>query len=235
TLVVDEAPMQMVSLGDDITPSTRSSLPAQESSSPLVGAPVQEKKSTPPPVVLNHSAGSRYDANARTVSVAPQPVHSLRGTTAFSPPARTKHRGGSPVRLVLMLLALMLLGGASLGIYGAVAHQHVTPTPPSQHATPTLSNQHATPTPPSQHATPTSPPASTWTTHPSSTSQTLSGVAWSGSQVVVVGHNGTILTSSDGSTWTTHPSGTPQHLWDVAWSGSQFVAVGDNGTILTSP
>ncbi|MBI1766861.1 MAG: hypothetical protein HYR67_00625 [Bacteroidetes bacterium] len=63
----------------------------------------------------------------------------------------------------------------------------------------------------------------------------LSGVAWSGSQFVAVGGNGTIVTSSDGITWTPRTSGY-NSLSGVTWSGSQFVAVDRwNGTILTSP
>jgi hypothetical protein len=62
----------------------------------------------------------------------------------------------------------------------------------------------------------------------------LHGVAWSGSQFVAVGDQGTILTSPNGHDWTPQPSG-PQDLYGIAWSGSQFVAVGNAGTILTSP
>ncbi|MDQ2904764.1 MAG: protein kinase [Chloroflexota bacterium] len=236
TLVVVEAPMPVVSLGDDMTPSTRSSQPAQTPSSPLVEAPVQEKKSTPPPVVLPRTALSpQHDSELRSVSAAPQPIHALRDTMTFSLPARTKHRRVSPVHLILILLALILLGGASLGIYRAVTTQQPPPTPLNQHATLTPSNQHATPTPPNQHATPTSPPGSTWTVHSSGTSQHLYDAAWSGSLFVTVGSHGALLTSPDGSTWTPRTSGTQQDLWDVAWSGSLFVAVGHNGTILTSP
>ncbi|MFZ1640433.1 MAG: hypothetical protein WAV07_03150 [Candidatus Contendobacter sp.] len=63
----------------------------------------------------------------------------------------------------------------------------------------------------------------------------LSGVAWSGSQLVTVGSAGAIRTSPDGIAWTTRTSGTTQDLYGVAWSGAQFAAVGDGGTLLTSP
>ena len=74
-----------------------------------------------------------------------------------------------------------------------------------------------------------------WHTRTSTASQALNGIAWSGSQFVVVGDVGTILTSPDGRIWTAQHSSTSQELFDIAWSGSQFVAVGSGGTILTSP
>ena len=67
------------------------------------------------------------------------------------------------------------------------------------------------------------------------TVQGLYFVAWSGSQFVAVGTQGTILTSPDGRVWTAQQSGTAKNLWSVAWSGSQLVVVGRGGTILTSP
>jgi hypothetical protein len=74
-----------------------------------------------------------------------------------------------------------------------------------------------------------------WHSQNSRTSQTLNAVAWSRTQFVAVGANGTILTSRDGSTWTPQKSGTSQTLNAVVWADTQFVAVGANGTILTSP
>jgi serine/threonine protein kinase len=122
----------------------------------------------------------------------------------------------------------------------ATATQSITPT---QQATQTLaSRQPATqqptrvspPTPtPTIHPPP--PPGSVWTYQSSGTSQNLYSVTWSGSQFVVVGTAGTILTSADGRTWTVQPSPTSADLIRVAWLGSQFVIVGYNGTILTSP
>jgi len=118
-----------------------------------------------------------------------------------------KRQRSPAVTVALILLALLLLGGTSLGIYHAV----------------TFSVWHA------QH---------------SGTSQSLEGVAWSGSQFVAVGQgntyfgagsDSTILTSPDGRTWTAQHSSTSPYLYDVIWSGSQFVAVGLHGTILTSP
>lgn len=50
--------------------------------------------------------------------------------------------------------------------------------------------------------------------------------------IVVVGINGTILTSSAGSAWASSSSGTGAGLFDVASSGSAWVIVGSAGTIL---
>jgi hypothetical protein len=50
---------------------------------------------------------------------------------------------------------------------------------------------------------------------------------------VVIGANGTVLSSTDAITWTTRSAGTLVNLNHLS-SGNQFVAVGANGTILTS-
>jgi hypothetical protein len=68
----------------------------------------------------------------------------------------------------------------------------------------------------------------------SGTTENLYGVAASVSQVVVVGMNGTIVTSSDAVTWTVRTSGTKEHLYGVVWADTQFVAVGNPDTVLTS-
>ncbi len=68
----------------------------------------------------------------------------------------------------------------------------------------------------------------------------LRGVTCSGTQFVVVGTGGTILTSPDGISWVTRAESPPNYsgvdLNDVTWSGTQFVAVaGDlTGSISTS-
>lgn len=73
------------------------------------------------------------------------------------------------------------------------------------------------------------------------TTPALNGVAWSGTQFVVVGSGGTIFTSPDGISWTLRGSSplfySGVNLNDVIWSGTQFVAVaGDTtGSISTSP
>ncbi|HWR82617.1 MAG TPA: hypothetical protein VN285_04890, partial [Candidatus Deferrimicrobium sp.] len=80
-----------------------------------------------------------------------------------------------------------------------------------------------------------SQPGDVWTLRPTGTSSYLFDVAFSGSQYVIVGEKGVILTSLDGITWTTQPPVTANDLFGVHWSETQFVAVGDKGTILLSP
>lgn len=63
----------------------------------------------------------------------------------------------------------------------------------------------------------------------------LFGIAWSGSQLVVVGLFGTVLTSPDGLNYTAQASNAYNTLADVTWTGTQFVVAGIGGTILTSP
>jgi hypothetical protein len=74
----------------------------------------------------------------------------------------------------------------------------------------------------------------TWTSRTSGVQYWLSGVVWTGSQIVVVGNRGTILTSPDGITWTKRDSITSSGLNSVAWNGQMLVAVGLNGTVVTS-
>lgn len=81
-----------------------------------------------------------------------------------------------------------------------------------------------------------------WTRQVSGTGAMLMGIAWSGSQFVVIGSQ-TILTSPDGFTWTTQnpvPAPTAQFR-DIAWGNGLFVAVGPLGSsggtnsVFTSP
>jgi hypothetical protein len=51
---------------------------------------------------------------------------------------------------------------------------------------------------------------------------------------MVVGENGTILTSLDGISWTKRHSGTSEYLYEVTFGNGLFVSVGESGTILTS-
>ncbi len=151
---------------------------------------------------------------------------------------------------ILILLTLMLLGGASLGVYGAatgnwpwnVSHGQATPNTSSKstQANATAAAQANVTATARTNATSTaranaSGLGQTWHIQHSDTSQILWSVAWSGSQFVAVGGTGTILTSPDGHTWNVQNSGTSLALFGVAWLDSQFMAVGDKGTILTSP
>jgi len=52
---------------------------------------------------------------------------------------------------------------------------------------------------------------------------------------VVVGSNGTILTSTNGSSWTKRTINITNHLYSVEFGNNLFIAVGDTGTIITSP
>src|SRR5579864_7642238 len=80
----------------------------------------------------------------------------------------------------------------------------------------------------------TTPPIN-WTLQKSGTTTYLLSITWSGSQFVIVGNSGTILTSSTAVNWDTQNAGTTKTLYSVTWAKSQFVAVGEAGTILTSP
>lgn len=73
-----------------------------------------------------------------------------------------------------------------------------------------------------------------WTTRASGTTQSLSGVAWSGQQLVAVG-NGVSTTSTDGVSWTAGTVIQSLALTDVAWAGTRFLAVGPQATLLQSP
>jgi hypothetical protein len=73
-----------------------------------------------------------------------------------------------------------------------------------------------------------------WTRRVSGVQNWLSGVVWTGSQIVVVGGGGTILTSPDGITWTKQASNTSNGLNSVAWNGTTLVAAGLGGAIVTS-
>jgi hypothetical protein len=73
----------------------------------------------------------------------------------------------------------------------------------------------------------------TWTRRTSGTTNPLNGVAL-GNGVVVVGDNGTVITSTTPGTWIVQSSGTTNHLDCVAFGNNIFVAAGKFGTILTS-
>ena len=59
-------------------------------------------------------------------------------------------------------------------------------------------------------------------------------IVWDGSQFVVVGDYGTVVTSPDGINWTEQTSTINAHLKAIAYDGSAFVAIGNGGAIITS-
>ena len=80
-----------------------------------------------------------------------------------------------------------------------------------------------------------------WTDHSPSSDFDLSGVVWTGGQLVAVGggfsSENVIYTSPDGGTWIKQAVGGDQQegLNAVCWTGTQLVAVGPQGNVLTSP
>lgn len=73
-----------------------------------------------------------------------------------------------------------------------------------------------------------------WTLQTSGSTNNLYGAAFVNNRFIVVGDNGTLLTSDDGITWNTETSNTANTLRHVAYGASTFVAVGDAGTIVSS-
>ena len=69
---------------------------------------------------------------------------------------------------------------------------------------------------------------------PPPTEKHLYSIAWTGTQFVVAGDNGSILTSPDGIHWTSRYSGDSGALHSVTWTGNQLIAVSSSGTFLTS-
>ncbi len=65
----------------------------------------------------------------------------------------------------------------------------------------------------------------TWR-NPLPTGEGISGVTWTGTQVVAVGNAGLVITSPDGVAWTFRPIGVADWLSAVVWTGTQHVAVG---------
>jgi hypothetical protein len=76
-----------------------------------------------------------------------------------------------------------------------------------------------------------------WTSASLPTKDTLEGIAFTGSEYVAVGKQGTIIMSDLNGRWKARTSGVVADLNGVAGTsvGWQLVAVGDNGTLLTSP
>ena len=64
----------------------------------------------------------------------------------------------------------------------------------------------------------------------SSQYETSNGYTTSSGLFVVVGENGTIITSDNGTEWTARTSGTTEHLNRVAYGDGLYVVVGENAT-----
>ena len=63
----------------------------------------------------------------------------------------------------------------------------------------------------------------------------LSSIIYANNLFVIVGADGTVLTSPDGKNWTQRTSGTNKALMCITYGNNLFVAVGVEGTIITSP
>ncbi|MEW8627026.1 MAG: hypothetical protein AB2551_14830 [Candidatus Thiodiazotropha sp.] len=59
-------------------------------------------------------------------------------------------------------------------------------------------------------------------------------VVWTGDQLVAVGSEGLVITSSDGISWTVQDSGTTQLLTSLTWTGAKLIATQHTGTVHTS-
>lgn len=62
----------------------------------------------------------------------------------------------------------------------------------------------------------------------------ISSGVWTGSQFVLVGHGGIVVTSPDGVAWTLRSTGTDHDLFDIATGAGRIVAVAGNGFIYHS-
>lgn len=69
---------------------------------------------------------------------------------------------------------------------------------------------------------------------PSPTTNDLQGVLYDGSQFLLCGGEGALLTSPDGLAWTTQSTGTRSFLMSLERHPAGYVAVGENGAMLTS-
>lgn len=73
-----------------------------------------------------------------------------------------------------------------------------------------------------------------WILQTSGSTNNLYGAAFVNNRFIVVGDNGTLLSSSDGISWNQETSNTSNALRHVAYGATNFVAVGDAGTIVSS-
>ncbi len=69
-------------------------------------------------------------------------------------------------------------------------------------------------------------PLDTWTIQNSGTTNDLNAITYGASTFVVVGDDGTILTSTNGADWAAQSSGTANNLYGITYANGIFVAVG---------
>jgi len=85
----------------------------------------------------------------------------------------------------------------------------------------------------------TSPDGVAWTAQNPGATDILTSVAWTGSNLIVVGGadttSGAVLISPNGINWTQQSPGTNYALSSVGWSGTHLAATSFYGNILTSP
>jgi PKD repeat protein len=62
----------------------------------------------------------------------------------------------------------------------------------------------------------------------------LLGATHGNGRFVIVGEQGTVLTSVDELSWLLRDPSTDDDMHDVVWTGSRFIAVGSNGSVVTS-
>lgn len=77
-------------------------------------------------------------------------------------------------------------------------------------------------------------PLDVWHVRSSGVTNALNADAYGNGTFVVVGNEGTLLTSSDGVAWTRRNSGAASALNSVVFANNIFVIVGESGSILTS-
>src|SRR2546422_8960184 len=77
-------------------------------------------------------------------------------------------------------------------------------------------------------------PLDVWHARNSGVTNAFNADAFGNGIFVVVGNQGTVVTSADGVAWTSRNSGTVHDLNSMVFANGLFVVVGQSGTILTS-
>jgi hypothetical protein len=77
-------------------------------------------------------------------------------------------------------------------------------------------------------------PLDNWNTRNSGVTNVLNAVGYGNGVYVVVGNEGTLLSSTNGVNWTKRSSGTTAALNSIVYANNLFVVVGENGTALSS-